>query len=86
MIMTTINDTDCQDSAHLSIAAQGMDEIVFSIPRRLWFDFVSAAYSVGIDDVRGLEAALAQFIANVRGEHPSRLTWPGPGAAPATRN
>lgn len=49
-----------------------------SLPRKLWFDFLSAAYAHEIGEHSALELALRRFIASARGEEPPAIVpdWP----------
>jgi hypothetical protein len=46
-----------------------------TISRRLWFDFLSAAYGMGIEEHDALDLALRRFIASAQGTEPPPLAY-----------
>lgn len=46
-----------------------------SVSRRLWFEFLAAAYSVGIEEEAALDLALRRFIASAHGTEPPPLAY-----------
>ena len=61
------------DTLSVDIDGPGVGGWPLTVSRRLWFDFLSAAYGAGIEEKEALELALRRFIASANGTEPPPL-------------
>lgn len=61
------------DTLSVDVDGPGVGGWPLTVSRRLWFEFLSAAYGIGIEEHEALESALRRFIASANGTEPPPL-------------